>query len=421
MTKRNSTPGKLLQLALCGILAAGCSSQKETVQPAMMTALLPPRFGFFISDHPSALPDSSVVDLYARVRYDDIIFVRSDSEFAAHYQLSINAYADKEMTVDRFSKFFDRRITVKSYPETISASLFDTLGSEVQLSPGTYYMELRLYDLNTNETSSREFIHTFKDYSRSQISISDLLLYDQADTSGNPIEVATNRFDTLYAKFFVVCKRVPADVGLHIVARSTQIPTSIDTTYRFNQDTSLRRYSLPLIITDLAPATYDFEITAVANGEESSSRTLLRVPRSNVPLVPSEMDEAIGPLEYIANGDIIASLRKGPFSERQRKFKQFWLARAHGDQVTADALMREFYRRVDYANTHFTASIGRGWQSDRGRIYIIYGPPDDVQTQENGFNSPAYLYWYYYNSQIEFIFLDQFGTGDYRLIRSTNM
>ena len=407
--------------ALLAAILSGCGPQRELVSPLVSRALMPPKFGFFMADHPSLNSDSSEVSLFARIRHDDVIFVKTDSGFYAHYQLSIGIYADEALTDLKYSRFFDRRILVPTFMQTISGDAYDTLQDNLTLHAGRYYISLRLYDLNTNETASREMVHTFEDFSKGAVHVSDVLLYDRADTSGSPIELVSNRLDTIYAKFFIVANVLPADISLRIIARSTQAPTYIDTTYTLKQTTAVQRYRVPFTILSLSPAAYDLVLTATLGDKESSSATTLRIPRSPVPLVPAEMDEAIRPLEYIAGADVISELSHGTMEERQKKFKQFWLSRARGDPVTANALMNEFYSRVDYANLHFGSGILRGWQSDRGRIYIIYGPPDNVQNQEGGFNTPTYQIWDYYSSRTEFVFYDQFGTGDYRLIRTTEM
>ena len=57
------------------------------------------------------------------------------------------------------------------------------------MKPGKYSCVLRLLDLNTNITSSKEIEYEFKDFFRDSVNISDIVLYDRSDTSGVPVEV----------------------------------------------------------------------------------------------------------------------------------------------------------------------------------------------------------------------------------------
>jgi hypothetical protein len=58
-----------------------------------------------------------------------------------------------------------------------------------------------------------------------------------------------------------------------------------------------------------------------------------------------------------------------------------------------------------------------GWRTDRGRIYIIYGPPDDVEHQTDQ-QFREFEIWRYNKANREFVFWDRDGSGDYQLVRS---
>jgi len=66
-------------------------------------------------------------------------------------------------------------------------------------------------------------------------------------------------------------------------------------------------------------------------------------------------------------------------------------------------------------------SLGReGWQSDRGRVYLIYGEPDEVESNPFSTTQAPFTVWYYYgNEQEMFVFADLMGNGDYLQIYST--
>ena len=62
-----------------------------------------------------------------------------------------------------------------------------------------------------------------------------------------------------------------------------------------------------------------------------------------------------------------------------------------------------------------------GWRTDRGRVYIIYGPPDEVERYPYSENMKPYEIWHYYNLQggVIFVFGDRTGFGSYELLHST--
>lgn len=96
----------------------------------------------------------------------------------------------------------------------------------------------------------------------------------------------------------------------------------------------------------------------------------------------------------------------------------FWLG-ISGSKELAKELIKVWYNRATYSNLYFT-SYKEGYKTDRGMIYMIIGPPDDIKHFDDAEK------WVYYNSkedtELEFIFLQQLNSiseNDYTLIRET--
>ena len=69
--------------------------------------------------------------------------------------------------------------------------------------------------------------------------------------------------------------------------------------------------------------------------------------------------------------------------ERDQFIEQFWLRRDPTPDTVENEYKEEHYRRIAYANEHFAAGIP-GWRTDRGRIYIMYGPADSIESHPSG-------------------------------------
>jgi GWxTD domain-containing protein len=69
--------------------------------------------------------------------------------------------------------------------------------------------------------------------------------------------------------------------------------------------------------------------------------------------------------------------------EREQFIEQFWLRRDPTPDTVENEYKEEHYRRIAYANEHFSSGIP-GWKTDRGRIYIMYGPPDEIDSHPSG-------------------------------------
>jgi GWxTD domain-containing protein len=69
--------------------------------------------------------------------------------------------------------------------------------------------------------------------------------------------------------------------------------------------------------------------------------------------------------------------------ERDQFIEAFWQRRDPTPDTIENEFKEEHYRRIAYANEHFPAGIP-GWKTDRGRIYIVYGPADEIESHPSG-------------------------------------
>src|SRR6266699_6694111 len=118
--------------------------------------------------------------------------------------------------------------------------------------------------------------------------------------------------------------------------------------------------------------------------------------------------------------------------EREQFIEQFWLRRSSNPDLPENDFKEEHYRRIAYANEHFASGIP-GWKTDRGRMYIMWGPADEVEShptggtydrpmEEGGGSTSTYPWetwrWRYLEGIGENIileFVDPSGSGEYHL------
>lgn len=127
-----------------------------------------------------------------------------------------------------------------------------------------------------------------------------------------------------------------------------------------------------------------------------------------------------------------AFLRLSTNEEREQFIEQFWLRRSGNPDLPDNDFKEEHYRRIAYANEHYASGIP-GWRTDRGRIYIIWGPADEVDSHptggtydrpmdEGGGSTTTYPWemWRYrylegLGNNVELEFVDPTGSGEYHL------
>jgi GWxTD domain-containing protein len=127
-----------------------------------------------------------------------------------------------------------------------------------------------------------------------------------------------------------------------------------------------------------------------------------------------------------------AFLQLSTSEEREQFIEQFWLRRSSNPDLPENDFKEEHYRRIAYANEHFASGIP-GWRTDRGRIYIIWGPADEVDShptggtydrpmEEGGGSTTTYPWetWRYrylegLGNNVILEFVDPSGSGEYHL------
>ena len=120
--------------------------------------------------------------------------------------------------------------------------------------------------------------------------------------------------------------------------------------------------------------------------------------------------------------------------EREQFIEAFWQRRNPDPDSPENTFKEEHYRRIAYANEHFASGIP-GWKTDRGKIYIMWGPPDEIDSHPTGGNwdrpmdqgggeTTTYPYedWRYrylegqdLGENVELEFVDPTSTGEYHL------
>ena len=125
-----------------------------------------------------------------------------------------------------------------------------------------------------------------------------------------------------------------------------------------------------------------------------------------------EYKEFLSKVRYIITKGERKVFLELPDSEKNEFQEEFW-SRRDPDLFTDENEFKEgYFRRVDDANRIFHGSRP-GWLQDRGRIYILFGPPTERHTYTMRSSGSPREIWYYGNFPV--IFIDQMGTGDYKL------
>lgn len=126
--------------------------------------------------------------------------------------------------------------------------------------------------------------------------------------------------------------------------------------------------------------------------------------------------EFLNKVRYIVTKEESRIFLDLPDSEKDAFIEEFWRRRDPTPDTEENEFKIEYDDRIERANDLFVSEGKAGWLTDRGRIYILFGPPMDRITYPMGGDpySRCREIWYYGNFPV--VFLDETCTGNYKLV-----
>src|SRR6266436_630586 len=176
--------------------------------------------------------------------------------------------------------------------------------------------------------------------------------------------------------------------------------------------------------------------------DQDASSAPRKLDKEQKKKIKKSLKELEGPYKQWLSEDVIyiispeersAFLQLETNEEREQFIEQFWLRRSGNPDLPDNDFKEEHYRRIAYANEHYASGIP-GWKTDRGHMYIVWGPPDEIEThptggtydrpmEEGGGSTSTYPWetwrWRYLEGMGEqnviMEFVDPTSTGEYHL------
>jgi GWxTD domain-containing protein len=135
-----------------------------------------------------------------------------------------------------------------------------------------------------------------------------------------------------------------------------------------------------------------------------------------------ELDDFFEKSRYIASELEIEKYEKMTTEGAKREYlTNFWKARDEDLSDDMNYYLKNYIRRIEESNITYKALSKEGWKTDRGRVYLIYGQPSEIERHPNQTETRPYEIWYYTDIEggVQFVFGDITGFSDYMLLHST--
>ncbi len=368
-------------------------------------------------------PDSplSRLNLYMELVFDDIQFVKLGDSFEASYEVTATIFDRDNDQVD--GKIWKETISATTFDITNKRNRFSQSHRSFDLEPGAYKVQISVQDIETHRTSTRALNVELSDFRGEALKSSDITLISemardsvsvvsirpQVSDAGKGVVDSTLAFLELYIANPPQTVTVTYELfGTNTRQRQRRSFSQVLTSWRNPVFFSLHADSLPH---DL----YLLTVEAQAGGAKIKEKKDFFVRWSALPSSAEDLKTAIEQLRYIASKEEWKRLTKAKGDAKLEEYKKFWQRHDPTPGTEANESMDSYYSRIEVANLRFSVMQRPGWRTDMGILFIILGPPDDVERNAYPRYSKPYEIWSYYQYSRQFIFLDFTGFGDYRL------
>jgi len=435
MRRAGGTRGLAVGLVIAAVLApvpstvAGQTSPDRGDLPSR--SLAPP---FFWVDTTQFLDQDGApgVRVTFSIPYNQLHFVRGEgSGYRAAFDVSEIIYDRKQRQVT--GDVWRHHVEVDAYGATRSRRQRFTDTQEFSVAPGEYDLVVRFrsYDTSTASRVTRRL--RIEEVDREALSLSGLEIGTCADSLGRAVEASAAGFEVSLERRFgdplpPVCARVdlfdavaeeaPRDVRLTLRVLDAEGRERQRAGYVVQARQRRTEIAVDVPVLALQPGTYTVELTAEREGTSNSARREFEIDASRIDL-DSHFADLVELAGVFLDEDVERALGDVPVAERRTAWQAFWKERDPDPGTERNELLEEFLARIRTAGSRFGGRGQAGWATDRGRVYVRHGEPDDIENVPRGFDAPAYEIWRYTERGLRFVFVDSTGFGEYKLIERT--
>ncbi len=355
-------------------------------------------------------------------------------------QLLINFNIFNAAGESMYNKEFVKQIQVDLDKTSIYEDEFFIDKIIATVTPGTYKFSVSIRDRISKESITWEKSYSTLDFSHMNLSDVEISSFHKEDTSEsfmnfkrdnivflvNPNHLFNPLQDDGFTYYFNVFQ---GDVNtlegtwkLMLTNSDDEVVYSYDES--FAASASKKAFWEWIPISNLKFGTYTLTIDLFT---KDNPDTPIATRKESIFIEPKEnlVSDADVEKEYRYATYFLSHAEKKVYESLDNEGKmeflnRFWQSNDPNPKTEENEYKEEIIRRVNYANRNFSQNDD-GWKSDRGRIYIRMGKPEEVIDKAYEFQAKPYIIWkYYMGGKRIYIFVDFTSLGDYKLVYADN-
>lgn len=402
----------------------------------------------------------SIIEIYLKIPLSSLYFGKTEDD---KFQASVN-YEIKILKNDSlmFYRVYNLLSPLLSDTENLNFALLDL--KRIELPMNLYHLEIQLYDnfYTGNRASASTLVNAR--FSQTTVSFSDIELLDTFYTSTSQPgkfsrsgrELIPNVFNSFtfeqnsvyfYSELYNTSRLINEKTlffKYYLLKDSIMVENSEKIS---RQNAGIVNFLLGSIhIAFLPEGNYELKIEAYSSANQklaeksivfskrrsheyfirlSSESSQIRFAKMLKEFSLDELKKNVSYLEIIADNREIQQIRllkkETDRAELENFLYGFWMKR---DSIDPGKSWLEYYNRVNDCNRQFTTMLREGYLTDRGRVYLEYGPPNSISESSSSQLAYPYQIWHYYQltkgqQNKKFVFFNRTGAlNEYELIHS---
>jgi GWxTD domain-containing protein len=381
-----------------------------------------PKFYYDVINYKSETPNKTKLTVILQIPFSNLQFIKDGNKFAAKYRITFTVRSKDDYKV-LYEKSWSEKVYVDDFVLTNSKSNYSFSYKNIEFAPGVYSLKCEVFDLESQKSYAYEDLFTVRSYD-DKFGISDLL-FIKTDTIidskkqliPNISRNMANIKDGLKVYFELYSpEEKEAYLEFSLFNNKNEMIFNRVELIDLKND-NYKQYSM-LKSPELSLGEYNLEVALKDYQHKILARTSKKIVSRwiGLPTAVADLNKAVEQMVYIATSSELSFIKNAADdNEKLKRFIEFWKKKDPTPDTDDNPVFEEYYRRVAYANEKFKF-YNEGWRSDMGMIYITLGPPSNIERYPFNYDSKPYEVWDYYDLNQRFIFVDQTGFGDYRLL-----
>jgi len=393
-------------------------------------------------------PVKTYEEFYYTLTYGQLSFVQKEGKFVALMMVEAEILDPQGQTIQKISQNIP--VVLDSLREEYKRrSLFFNFGTLIE--PGLYRLKTTIEDYNSRRQGSYTADFEVPKYQQSSLFASQIqfaaaifadTLRDQFYKNGlrvipNPLRLYGTHLPMLfpYLEIYNLSDPAGGSPSYHVVYEICDTSGALvrklyegDVPKPGTSSVEARGFNVVVLPT----GSYELRIRITDPGskQEIVAHRAFRItnlqeqaraqpPKASELISNETLEKVYDDIQYIATREELKLFRRLDKEGKIKFLTEFWKKRDPNPETPENEFQLEHYRRINYANRHFGNPQIPGWKTDRGRIFIKYGPPDEVERYKYELDYKPYEIWYYYKRGGKiFVFGDLEGMGIYTLLHS---